>query len=159
MQGHKRRRFNPWVGKIPWKRTWKPNPVFLAGESHGQRSLEGCSPWGCTESDTTEQLSTHTHLVTWSEDTLCVIWTSCYLNVLALIQWYREWSSLVTDPSTSRRTRHESVHASLQSVVFRWLMLLFTFAASVLLYCLPFFPLILSVSVSSILKILFNAHI
>ena len=36
-------------------------PVFLPGEFHGQRSLEGYSPWGCKESDTTEQLSTHAH--------------------------------------------------------------------------------------------------
>ena len=40
----KRRRFSPWVGKIPWRRTWQPTPVFLPGESHGQRSLAGCSP-------------------------------------------------------------------------------------------------------------------
>ena len=45
---------NPWVGKIPWRRAWQPTPVFLPGESHGQRSLAGCSPRGRTESDTTE---------------------------------------------------------------------------------------------------------
>ena len=38
--------FNPWVGKIPWRRKWQPTPVFLPGESHGQRSLAGYSPWG-----------------------------------------------------------------------------------------------------------------
>ena len=37
----RRRWFNPWVGKIPWRRTWQPTPVFLLGESHGQRSLVG----------------------------------------------------------------------------------------------------------------------
>ena len=31
--------FHPWVGKIPWRREWQPAPVFLPGESHGQRSL------------------------------------------------------------------------------------------------------------------------
>ena len=41
---HKRHRFDPWVGKIPWKRAWQPNPVFLPGESHAQRSLVGYSP-------------------------------------------------------------------------------------------------------------------
>ena len=41
---HKRCGFNPWVGKIPWRRAWQPTPVFLPGESHGQRSLVGCSP-------------------------------------------------------------------------------------------------------------------
>ena len=37
--------FDPWVWKIPWRRKWKPTPIFLPGKSHGQRSLEGCSPW------------------------------------------------------------------------------------------------------------------
>ena len=44
----------PWVGKIPWKKAWQPTLVFLPGESHGQRSLVGCSPWGHKELDTTE---------------------------------------------------------------------------------------------------------
>ena len=39
--------FSPWVGKIPWRRKWQPTPVFLPGESHGQRSLAGYSPWLC----------------------------------------------------------------------------------------------------------------
>ena len=38
--------FSPWVGKIPWRREWQPTPIFLPGESHGQRSLMGYSPWG-----------------------------------------------------------------------------------------------------------------
>ena len=33
--------FNPWVGKIPWRRKWQPAPVFLPGKSHGQWSLVG----------------------------------------------------------------------------------------------------------------------
>ena len=44
--------FNPWVRKIPWR--GMSTPVFLPGESHGQKSLEGYSPQGRTESDTTE---------------------------------------------------------------------------------------------------------
>ena len=49
-------RFDPWVGKIPWRRTWRgySPPVFLPGESCGQRSLVGYSPQGRTESDMTE---------------------------------------------------------------------------------------------------------
>ena len=46
--------FDPWVGKIPWRRKWQPIPVCLPGEPHGQRSLVGQSPWGCREWDTTE---------------------------------------------------------------------------------------------------------
>ena len=40
-----------------WKREWQPTPVFLPGESHGQRSLGGYSPWRHEESDTSEQLT------------------------------------------------------------------------------------------------------
>ena len=43
--------FDPWVGKIPWRRKWQPTPEFLPGKSHGQRSLVDYSPWGCKESD------------------------------------------------------------------------------------------------------------
>ena len=51
--------FDPWVGKIPWRRNWHPTLVFLPGESHGGRSLVGYSPWGLKESDTTKQLHSH----------------------------------------------------------------------------------------------------
>ena len=44
--------FDPWVGKIPWRRERLPTPVFWPGEFHGLYS-----PWGHRESDTTEQLS------------------------------------------------------------------------------------------------------
>ena len=53
-----------------WRRKWQPTPVFLPGESHGQRSLVGCSPWGYEESDTTE--------VTWQQSE-----NSCKLNKLS----------------------------------------------------------------------------
>ena len=39
-----------------WRRQWHPTPVLLPGKSHGWRSLVGCSPWGCQESNTTERL-------------------------------------------------------------------------------------------------------
>ena len=48
---------DPWVRKIHWRREWQPTPVFLPGESHGQGSLVGYSPWGCKELNTVEQLS------------------------------------------------------------------------------------------------------
>ena len=50
----RRRRFDPWIRKIPWRRKWEPAPVFLPGKSHGQRSLMGYSPWGHEESDVTK---------------------------------------------------------------------------------------------------------
>ena len=49
--------FDPWVGNTPWRREWQPIAVFLPGESHGQRSLAGYSPWGRKELDMTERLS------------------------------------------------------------------------------------------------------
>ena len=51
--------FDPWVGKIPWRRKWQPTQVFLPGKFHGWRSLAMYSPWGCKESDTTEPLTLH----------------------------------------------------------------------------------------------------
>ena len=55
---HKRRRFDPWVGKILWRRAWQLTPEFLPGESHGQRSLVGHR---VAKSRTwLKQLSTHT---------------------------------------------------------------------------------------------------
>ena len=55
----RRCRFNPQAWKISWRRKWHPTPVFLPGKPHGQKNLAGYSPWGCRESGSTEQLSTH----------------------------------------------------------------------------------------------------
>ena len=51
--------FNPCVRKNPWSRKWPPTAVFLPGKFQGQRSLVGYSPWGGRDSDTAEQLNTH----------------------------------------------------------------------------------------------------
>ena len=60
---HRRRRFDPWVWKIPWRRARQPTPVFLSRESHGQRSLESYGLQGHKESTTTESNLAHTHNV------------------------------------------------------------------------------------------------
>ena len=52
----------PGLGRFPWRRAWQPTPVFLPEESRGQRSLAGCSAWGCRESDRTEAAE---HACTW----------------------------------------------------------------------------------------------
>ena len=44
---------------MSWRRQWHPTAVLLPGKSRGWRSLVGCSPWGCKESDTTERLHFH----------------------------------------------------------------------------------------------------
>ena len=54
--------------QIVWRKKWKPTPVFLPGESHGQRTLVDYSSWGRKELDTTEQLSTHAlQIVIWNK--------------------------------------------------------------------------------------------
>ena len=58
----RRLRFDPWVRKVSWRRKWQPIPVFLPGKCHGQKSLEGYSPWSRKVSDTTERLGTHQSL-------------------------------------------------------------------------------------------------
>ena len=54
---HKRHGFDPWVRKIPWRRAWQPAPVFLPGESHGQRNLVSYSLRSHKESDNVKQMS------------------------------------------------------------------------------------------------------
>ena len=51
---HERCGFDPWVGKIPWRKAWQPTLVFLPGEFHGQRNLAGYSPCSRKELDMTE---------------------------------------------------------------------------------------------------------
>ena len=57
---HRRLQFDPWVGKIPWRRALQPTPVYLPGKSHGERRQASYSPWGHKESDTTE-VTKHKH--------------------------------------------------------------------------------------------------
>ena len=51
----------PGVGKVPWSRKWQPTLVFLPGESHGQRSLVGYSPWSHKDLRVTEWAHTYAH--------------------------------------------------------------------------------------------------
>ena len=57
--------FDPWVGKILWRRKWQPTLVFLPEKFHGQRSPVGSSTWGHKESDMTKCTCTHanTHFI------------------------------------------------------------------------------------------------
>ena len=63
LRENRRCRFDPWVGKISWRRKWQPTPVFLPGKSYGQRSLAGYSPWGHKEFVMTEATE---HIVLWA---------------------------------------------------------------------------------------------
>ena len=54
----KRYRFDPWVGKIPWRRAWQATPIFLPRQSHGEKSLVGYSP---CQVENLAEASKHTH--------------------------------------------------------------------------------------------------
>ena len=87
----KRCRFDPWVGKIPWRRKWQPAPGFLPGKFHGQKNLAGYSPWGHKESDTTEQLSTHK---SFEQSLIILIFRSfTTVNYFKLFVELRQWKS------------------------------------------------------------------
>ena len=61
----------PRLERSPGERAWQPTPVFLPGESHGQRSLASYSPWSHKESDMTEQLA-HTQKHTQTSCTILI---------------------------------------------------------------------------------------
>ena len=85
----KRRGFQLWVGKIPWRREWQPTPVFLPGKSHGQRTLVGYSPWGHRESDMTELTLLFSFL---SPITFKLVFVSLSLHSLAISY---KWNHIV----------------------------------------------------------------
>ena len=72
--------FDPWVGKIPWRREWLPTTVFLFGEFHEQRSLVGYSPWGRKELDKTERLHFHFQ----DDFRLIKVWENCQISDFSL---------------------------------------------------------------------------
>ena len=80
-QCRRRRRhgFDPWVRKVPRRRKWQPTPVFLPGESHGQRSLVGYSPCGYKELNMFEWLSMHSQ-----------VFLHCYITIWHLL--YALWA-------------------------------------------------------------------
>ena len=80
--------FNPWVGKIPWRRKWQLTPVFFPGEFHGHRSLAGYSPQGLKEWDTTEQLSLYA-------------WHCLVFNIPAPPSLSTSWSFVIPRPAAS----------------------------------------------------------
>ena len=77
---YRRLMFDPWVGKIPWRRKWQPTPVFLARKPYGQRSWAGYSPWDHKELDTTQQLNNNNNVC------VCVCVCVCLKNIVQLSQ-------------------------------------------------------------------------
>ena len=71
--------FDPWAGKIPWRRHGKPLQYSCLENPHGQRSLTACSPWGHKESDMAEQLSTEQFLFSGIFRIFYIIWKQILL--------------------------------------------------------------------------------
>ena len=100
---HRRRGFDPWVGKSPWRRKWQSTPVFLPEESRGRRSLVGYHLRGCRESDTTERLHLHLQefctLLKWGclnfsagfSEKSCVFWIQLWLSARPLGNTSLRW--------------------------------------------------------------------
>ena len=91
MEETKWRGFDPWIGKIPWRKAWQPTPVFLPGESHGPMSLvgyKGAKNWPCLM-----QLSTHVcRNCSYYEDILSMTWVylclQFHLFILCIFRIY-----------------------------------------------------------------------
>ena len=93
--------FDPWVGKIPWRRERLPTPIFLLGELYGERSLAGYSSWGLKEWDMTERLTHIQNLCSFMRNTISS--AKCFISFLHLscgnphfFQATQSWGSCLT---------------------------------------------------------------
>ena len=126
----RRHGFHPWVRKILWRRKWQLTPVFLPGKSHGQRSLEGCSPWDHKESDTTECLNTiinttlfptmaaHSSILAWK-----IPWTEepGRLQSMGFAKSRTQLSNFTFVPHSGLTVREKSLHPSILMEKTPWL--------------------------------------
>ena len=103
-----------------WRRQWHPTPVLLPGKSHGRRSLVGCSPWSCEESDTTEQLHFHFSLSYIGEGNGSPLQCSCLENPRNGGAW---WAAVYgVAQSRTRLKRLSSSSSSSSSMLFESMM-------------------------------------
>ena len=103
---------------IQQRRQWHPTPVSLPGKSHGRRSLVGCSPWGCYESDTTERLNFHFSLSCTGEGNGNPLQCSCLENPRDGGAW---WAAIYgAAQSQTRLKRLSSSSSSFHSAQCFW---------------------------------------
>ena len=95
-----------------WRRQWQPTPVLLLGKSHGWRSLVGCSPWGCSESDTTERLPFHFSLSCIGEGNVNPLQCSCLENPRDGGAWWAAFYGVAQS-----RTRLKRLSSSSSNVI------------------------------------------
>ena len=120
------------------RRRWHPTPVLLPGKSHGRRSLIGCSPWGHSESDTTEWLFFHFSPACIGEGNGNPLQCSCLENPRDRGAWWAAVSGVAQ--SRTRLKRLSSSSSSMVTIVikFTFAILLFVFRMSPLfLFCFP----------------------
>ena len=94
------------------RRQWHPTPVLLPGKSHGWRSLVGCSPWGCEESDTTERLHFHFSLSCIGEGNGNPLQCSCLENPRDGGAW---WATIYGVTQSQTRLKRPSSSSSSSS--------------------------------------------
>ena len=102
------------------RRQWHPTPVLLPGKSHGWRSLEGCSPWGREESDTTERLHFHFSLSCIGEGNGNPLQCSCLENPRDGGAW---WAAVYGVAQSQRRLKRLSSSSSSDRIYSGWRVL------------------------------------
>ena len=91
-----------------WRRQWQPTPVLLPGNSHGRRSLVGCSPWSREESDTTERLDFHFSLSCIGEGNGNQLQYSCLENPRDRGAWWAAVSRVAQSQTWLKRLSSSS---------------------------------------------------
>ena len=104
-----------------WRRQWHPTPVLLPGKSHGRRSLVGCSPWGPSESDTTERLHFHFSLSCTGEGNGNPLQCSCLENPRDGGAWWAAVSEV-----TQSRTRLKQLSSNFRTLGYAGTRKVFT---------------------------------
>ena len=97
-----------------WRRQWQPTPVLLPGKSHGQRSLVGCSPWGCEELDMTERPHFHFSLSCIEEGNGNPLQCSCLENPRDGGAW---WAAIYGVAQSRTRLKRPSSSSSRLSIL------------------------------------------
>ena len=132
-----------------WRRQWHPTPVLLPGKSYGRRSLVGCSPWDCEESDTTERLHFHFSLSCIGEGNGNPLQCSCLENPREGAAW---WAA-VYGVSESRTRLKRLSSSSSHGLYCTLLWLLFIFQQELELNCRKF-PILNSILNFSIINVI-----
>ena len=99
------------VGYYSLVRQWQPTPVLLPGKSHGRRSLVGCSPWGCKESDVTERLHCHFTLSCIGEGNGNPLQCSCLENPRDGGAWWAAISGVTQSWTRLKRLSSSSLYS------------------------------------------------